>query len=113
MLRAAEGADAADVLEYLRAAAATTDQILTQPDEMSKTPEAERVKIVELSERGGIRLMAWHEGRIIGASSLNPGVRRRVRHTAELGITVEQSWRGRGLGRAMIAALLEWAAANE
>src|ERR1043165_9300558 len=91
LLRACVPDDAGATLDYLRVEMGTTDQVLTQPDELSRSAEEERARSAELFARGGLRMIALHGGLIIGAGSLHPGQRRRNRHTAELGITVARA----------------------
>lgn len=112
-LRAATPEDATPLLLYLRVEMGTTDQVLTQPDELPRTFEEERGKIAEIHERGGLFMLAMSAGAFVGVLSLHPGQRRRNRHTAEFGITVAQAWRGRGVGTAMMRAMMEWARAHE
>jgi RimJ/RimL family protein N-acetyltransferase len=127
-LRAVVADDAAALLEFLRRESATTDQVLTQPDEFPNTIEEERHIIGAHERAGGVLIVAvregehglppkmaakpWH-GQIIGVMSVRPGHRKRSRHTSEFGITVAEAWRGRGVGTAMMLAMLDWARAHE
>jgi RimJ/RimL family protein N-acetyltransferase len=107
-LRQASETDAGAMLEYLRAEAATTDQVLTQPDEFPQTIDEERAIIANHDTSGGLMMLAQAGGRLVGVLSIRPGQRRRNRHSTEFGITVAQAWRGRGVGSAMIRAMLDW-----
>jgi RimJ/RimL family protein N-acetyltransferase len=112
-LRQAAEADAGAMLEYLRAESATTDQVLTQPDEFPRTIDEERAVIANHDQSGGLIMLAEARGRLVGVLSVRPGQRRRNRHSAEFGITVAQTWRGRGVGTAMIRAMLDWCREHE
>src|SRR5205823_1912443 len=51
-------------------------------------------------------------GSIIGSLRFGCGDRRKVSHHGHFGLGVNADWRGQGLGRALIAALLDWGAAH-
>jgi len=55
------------------------------------------------------RLMALADGRVIGALFIERMAHPVNRHIATLGMAVERSWRGRGIGSALLAAALRWA----
>ncbi len=55
------------------------------------------------------------EGRatkIIAIAGLDPASRRRAMHNVTLGIMVDSAWHKRGVGDAMMAALMGWARTN-
>jgi L-phenylalanine/L-methionine N-acetyltransferase len=57
-----------------------------------------------------IMLVAIAESAIVGELSLRAiSSRRAVMHVATLGMSVKQPWRGKGVGRELINAALEWA----
>lgn len=111
-LRSAEVADAETLLAFAVTTAATTDQILTRPEEFPDL-EGERAHIHAALE-GDTRLLvtARHERRFIATLGLHGGRNFRNRHTAELGMMVAVDWRGRGVGAALITCALDWARAN-
>ncbi len=52
-------------------------------------------------------LVAESEGRVVGWASLNVfNARRAYEHVADLSLYVERDWRGRGVGRQLLAALV-------
>ncbi|MEX2217435.1 MAG: GNAT family protein [Phycisphaerales bacterium] len=116
-LRPASEDDAETLLAFLRAESATTDQVLTQPDEFPATADEERAKIREHDRTGGMLMLALiapappaSGPALAGVLSIRPGQRRRNAHTAEFGITIAHAWRARGLGTLMLRAMLDWAA---
>jgi RimJ/RimL family protein N-acetyltransferase len=113
VLRAAAADDAAEALTFFRRVAASTDQIATQPDETPPTVEAERELIEQrLRTPTSLMMLATHGGAIIGVLGFWVAERRRLAHAGTLGISIEESWRNRGVGRAMIQATLDWARAH-
>ena len=111
-VRSVREAEAEPFLAFCKHLAGDTDQLLTQPDEYPDL-EGERA-FIRAHERhdGGVLLVAQAGERPIAVSGLHQGSRRRNAHTAELGIMVEREWRGRGVGRALIEFVLDWARAN-
>jgi RimJ/RimL family protein N-acetyltransferase len=62
-------------------------------------------------------IVAEHIGRdgvarLLGDCSVRPGPRRKMRHHVTLGMMMDRSWRGVGLGRIMLSRLLDWCAAT-
>jgi putative acetyltransferase len=57
----------------------------------------------------GLRfIVAEAEGRIVGAAGLHPFQRRQA-HVGSLGMAVDEAYQGRGVGRALMAALVDLA----
>lgn len=109
----AEVADAERLLVFLRESAATTDQILTLPEEFPSTvAEEERFLVGMIDHPNRLMLLAATENsdapELIGVLGLHQPDRRRVQHVVTLGITIGTLWRGRGVGRAMLSHALDW-----
>jgi RimJ/RimL family protein N-acetyltransferase len=51
-------------------------------------------------------------GEIVGLLDCDAPPRRRLAHTAELGISIAAGWRERGIGRLLLQAALDWARAH-
>ena len=51
-------------------------------------------------------------GEVLGRVAFRNGNRRKLAHHGTFGIGVHGAWRGRGVGTALIAALLDWAGAH-
>lgn len=62
------------------------------------------------SASNGVCLMAYQGDRIVGSAQIDRGVLA-SRHVGELGISIAADWRGVGLGRALLAAIIEEARA--
>jgi L-phenylalanine/L-methionine N-acetyltransferase len=73
-------------------------------------PNASRLEYHQKVEPLACRLVAVAGDQIVGVASLHvlgPGLRRM--HVRGLGIGVATAWQGRGVGRKLLAALLDWA----
>lgn len=104
-LRRATPADAPHVAAYMADPAVFAGTLqLPYPDE-----EVWRTRLA--SQPGlSLQLVAEVEGQVVATAGLftaAPSPRRR--HALGLGITVAQPWQGQGVGRALMAALCEWA----
>lgn len=85
--------------------------IATAPGEVTDTPADQARRIREFLERPTeLLIVAEAEGRCIGAGSLHSPRRPKLNHCVDLGIALDEGWRGQGLGRAMMSAMLDWAA---
>jgi RimJ/RimL family protein N-acetyltransferase len=122
-IRCTEPDDAPALLAFRRHAATTSPHNVTQIDEIENDLDAEREWIQEhLADPGRIALVAElpqhvrcppHRdlpcARLLGELDFRTPKRRLMRHHGRFGITVVQSWRGGGIGRALISTLLDWA----
>ncbi len=75
------------------------------------TEEAWRQPLAEpdSANSGDLRLVAEIDGRVVGTSGLHPVARLRRRHAAMMGISVEPGAQGRGVGRALMQAMCDFA----
>jgi RimJ/RimL family protein N-acetyltransferase len=112
-IRSAQPADAVTLLAYIRAVAAETQFFVMEPDEFPATDEQERQWIQEHLDRPGwLVLVAEASGTIIAVLSFENGPHRRIAHRGTVGISVVKKWRGKGIGTALLQALIEWAKAS-
>lgn len=73
-------------------------------------PNASRLEYHQKVEPRECRLVAVADGGIVGVAGLHlsgPGLRRS--HVRNLGLCVASQWQGRGVGRRLLTALLDWA----
>lgn len=109
-IRSATPDDAAALLDFLRTAAARTEHIASQPDEFPATVEQERTILAErAADPAALYLVALAGGVVVGCMGFSHAPKRRLAHTGELGLIVGEAWRGRGVGRALMNVLIEWA----
>ncbi len=72
-------------------------------------PEEEEFLLKAFRSDNSVYLIAEANGVIVGALSCSGGSRQAVRHAVVLGITVDQAWRGQGIGTLLMRRAIEWA----
>lgn len=89
-------------------------EIMTQPQVYAgtlqlphATPEAWRSRLEANDPDYQYVLVAEVEGKVIGTAGLYRSRRPRTLHVATLGISVHDAYQGRGIGRALMAALMD------
>ena len=105
--------DVAAGCEYMQRFFAEGTLVATSPGEPDLTPQAQRARFRgHFSHPRSPLIGAFTlDGAMIGMMDFQPGHRRRLAHVGEMGMGVDAAWRGRGVGRAMLVALLDWARA--
>jgi RimJ/RimL family protein N-acetyltransferase len=110
VLRTAHPDDAEAMLAYVRGVVEETDFFVIDTDELPPTVEEERIWIQDhLDHPGKILLLAEMQSCIIGNVRLESGPYRRIAHRGNLSMAVVKEWRCRGVGSALLRAILEWA----
>ncbi len=111
ILRNGTAEDATAVLENHLLAHEQTDFLLSYPDENSKTAEQEAQFLKETAESDReAELLAEIDGKVTGLAGIRSvGTREKVRHRAELGISIDRDYWGLGIGRALTEACIECA----
>ncbi|HEU0025850.1 MAG TPA: GNAT family protein [Ktedonobacterales bacterium] len=104
--------DAAGVLALLaHVVAEPVNNLMREPGEPMFTEEQEREflasQIMRPDWRGFVAVA--ESGEIIGMVMIDGKQRPAVRHRGELGINVAASWRGQGVGRALMERAIAWA----
>jgi RimJ/RimL family protein N-acetyltransferase len=114
VVRTAELADAAQLAALITAIWNEEPSYnITAPGETQLTVENQREWIQShLEAPANLILVAEANGQVIASLSCEASTRRRLAHTADFGISVAEGWRDQGLGRLLIAALLDWASAH-
>ena len=105
-IRTAEVADAEAIAAAEAETAGTPGLLVGQPGEIPL--DAYRTKIAKLAS-GGRYIVAEQDGAIVGHALLDPMPMRAHAHVFQLTIVVHPANVGRGIGRAMLRDLLEWA----
>ena len=113
LIRTATPDDAARTLAILTAAVAEGAYTLAEPGERPTSEEEERRAIEEhVARDGDLFLVAEAEGEVVGWVAFESDRLRRTRHRGEFSMFIDARWRGRGVGTALLEALLAWAAAH-
>jgi putative acetyltransferase len=105
VIRPAEPSDAAGISELI-GRHGTFEGTLQLPD----MPVASRLEFLQKVEPTSCKLVALEGDRIVASAGLHHqhnSLRRS--HVRMLGIGIAQEWQGRGVGRLLIARLLDWA----
>ena len=114
LVRTASAKDAAAVLAVVSSVRDEQEYSLSEPGEMETSDDEEARWIqVHLEDQCKLVLVAEVAGEIIGLLTFANGTRRRIAHAGELGMTIIREWRENGVGTALLATLIQWAAINE
>lgn len=105
-IRLAEPADAEAIAAAEMRTAETPGLLVGRPGEIPA--QAYRDKIVKLAQHGRY-IVAEEDGAVIGHAMLDPMPMRANAHVFTLTIVVHPGHTGRGVGKAMLRDLLEWA----
>ena len=112
-IRRAVPDDAGAVLAYLQMVGGESDNLTFGPEGPGLTEAEEREYLARAAASdNALVLLALHEGTIVGSLSFEGGRRARIRHTGEVGISVARAYTGKGIGRVLLEALIEWAEAS-
>ncbi|MCA8991514.1 MAG: GNAT family N-acetyltransferase [Planctomycetaceae bacterium] len=109
-IRKATGADAELVLEYVEAISLESNFLTFGPGEFGITLEEERAYFDSLLKMGNaLFLLAFVESQLVASINFSGGVRPRIRHVGEMGVSVRESHCGKGIAGLLIDLLVEWA----
>ena len=113
-LRSALPRDARGVLRLTRESLTDSDYLIQTPEEFAPSLRRTRSWLKRLlASPYEIAIVAELEGRVIGLLDTATEPRRRLRHGTRFGLLVAGAMRNRGIGRAMVRRLIEWASAQE
>jgi RimJ/RimL family protein N-acetyltransferase len=105
--------DAENIINYSRQLFASTDQVLTTPEEYDITPEHEKIWINNINRStASLLLIADVDNKIAGMLFFIQNAKRKNAHTGEFGVSVHPEFQGIGIGRQLITTLLNWAKNN-
>lgn len=115
MIREAVGSDAAAYISFLNQIASESDFLtFGSADELNLTTKKEESSIENALKRENVLfLIAESEGQIVGNLDFSGGSKSRTAHTGEFGISVLKDYWGKGIGKKLLAELIEWAHKND
>ena len=110
-IREANPEDAANMIAYVNA-------LLEEPESFLELSKGEFTMTVEEERRflencwqspNSIFIVAVENGRIVGQLICNGSGRAKVKHNVVLGMSVDQEYRGRGIGSLLMEYAIDWA----
>lgn len=110
-LRNGVSSDGKVVLENFNLTHAETDYLLSYPDENSFNSEQEGHFLEQkANSTNEIEIIAFVDGKVAGTAGIEAvGMKYKVKHRAEFGISVAREYCGLGLGRALTEACIKCA----
>ncbi|WP_053364939.1 GNAT family N-acetyltransferase [Bacillus sp. FJAT-27245] len=113
ILREAAAEDAEAVLEYTQEILADSPYLMTTSEEFTQTASQQQEWLTRMAEDPNkLVIVAESNGKIIGFLDFHNGNRIRNRHQGAFGMSVKREYRNKGVGMALLVALLEWAEGN-
>jgi len=110
IIRPAIPADGAGIIDYLNVIAGESDNITFGPGDFGKSIEQEEAYLKSLQDsKNDILVVGVVEGQIICVANVSGGNRPRTEHNASFGITVAKKLWRQGVGKAVLAYLIDWA----
>lgn len=111
LLRNGDKEDSSEVFEVFNQTHAETDYLLSYPDENSYDPEQEANFLHEKTNSANeIEIVAVVDGKIAGTAGIEAvGSKYKLKHRAELGISILKEFWGLGLGKALMNACIKCA----
>jgi RimJ/RimL family protein N-acetyltransferase len=115
VIREGDAGDAAQLIGHARAILSEPEWNISEPHEFNLTLEEEKTWIEGFRKQPHSILLVADAGgpgasNVVGVLSFKTQPRYRMRHRGRLGIGVQVSYRGVGIGEALLRVLLEWAA---
>ncbi|WP_260287865.1 GNAT family N-acetyltransferase [Peribacillus aracenensis] len=113
IIRTGELADAKAVLDVQNSVISEGEYFIAVSEEFNKTPEQQRdwIRTLLENERETI-IVAEINGEVIGWIVFQSENRKRMSHKGSFGMMIRKNYRGKGMGKELLKALLEWAEAN-
>jgi RimJ/RimL family protein N-acetyltransferase len=110
VIRLARLSDAADLVTYMKVILLDRMSSIADHDEMYLDINREREHLKRLEDNpGGLAIVALNGREIIGFLTLEPARRRKIAHVVELGMSVKEGWRRKGVGLALVQFAERWA----
>jgi RimJ/RimL family protein N-acetyltransferase len=112
VIRSASAADAAAIIGFNRAMTDFEFSVVEADESSGDVRAMERELASDAENPQHLRLLAEHDGGVVGTLDFSAPSKRRIRHRGMFGIAVARDWRGRGVGTALIRTMIDWARAH-
>ncbi|MFN7251724.1 MAG: GNAT family N-acetyltransferase [Anaerobacillus sp.] len=113
LLRSAEPRDVRAVLQLSYDVIKENDTLVTSTEEFFITEDQQRDFIhLYKADPGNVMIVAEHNRNIIGILTFQRGALLKYAHHGSVGMIVDINWRGKGIGKALLATLIQWADYN-
>ncbi|MCR1899915.1 GNAT family N-acetyltransferase [Irregularibacter muris] len=113
-IRKAVSSDAKEVLEYIHKISSESDFLTFGEGEFHRTIEQQKNFIYDIAKRkNALFIVAEIDGKIVGNLNFSGGLRPRMAHTGEFGLSVLQEYWGKGIGTKLIKNLIQWCKKSE
>ena len=111
LLRNGNESDGQAVLDIFILTHKQTDNLLTYPDEVTFTAEEESKFLQKKTDSDNeIEILAFVDGKIVGTAGIEQvSPKYKLRHRCDFGISVDQSYWGLGIGKALTQACIDCA----
>jgi RimJ/RimL family protein N-acetyltransferase len=110
VLRNARAEDAPTLIAFVKRVANESPHLATEADEFDFTIDEEKLFLARLNnEDNSLFLVAEVDGHLVGTLTLEGHHKARMRHVAELGVSVSKDQWGCGVGRTLLEAAIAWA----
>lgn len=110
-IRSARREDAETLAEAQRVIARTPGRLASTPAELHDTSFRERIERLAESDHGRF-IVAEAGGELVGHAILEPLKLAVTAHVVDLTMAVHEGYQGRGIGKRLLAHLLDWARAS-
>lgn len=109
VIREATPQDAAGLLDYVEAISGESDNLTFGPGEFDLTLAQEQEYLAAVQKRStAIYLVGFLGDELVASLSFTAGLRKRMSHAGEFGMSVRKSHWNKGIGAAMLGAFLDW-----
>ncbi|WP_432353141.1 GNAT family N-acetyltransferase [Sporosarcina sp. A2] len=112
-IRNAHPEDAAHIVEFYNRVGGETDYLSFGCDEYPQSADEVAQSISGMEESvGNCMLLMMNNEEIVGIGTIDSSSKKRFHHVGTLGIVICQSHAGKGLGRVLMNALIDWSKEN-
>lgn len=112
-IRTALPQDAERIIAYNKAVMGEALYLVTTEAEFTVTKEQLQSLLKQSYEdEGKLAILAEYGGEVIGFLDFQNGNKLRTRHQGSFGMSVKESYRNQGVGKALLESLIEWAEGN-